>query len=243
MKLKLGQYSVSMATDANTVQDAQRLRHRAFRRNCVDGLDRDRFDDQCQHVVVHHRDTAQLVGCFRIMISRTGAEIMRSYSAQYYDLTNLHDYAGPVAELGRLCVDGGAADINVLRAAWAGLANIVDHHRINLLFGCASFQGTDPSPYHDCLRLLHTNHVAPAAYAPRVKSPDVVKYATLSEGVIDPKRAQTSMPPLLRTYLLMGGWVSDHAVVDHNMNTLHVFTAVEVGKIPPARRRLLRAMA
>jgi hypothetical protein len=49
------------------------------------------------------------------------------------------------------------------------------------------------------------------------------------------------MPPLLRTYLMMGGWVSDHAVVDDHMNTLHVFTGVEIGAIPPVRKRLLRA--
>ena len=243
LDLELGQYSVSLATDVHTLQQAQRLRHRAFRRNNADGLDRDRFDDLCHHVVVHHRDSAQMVGCFRVMISASAAEITQSYSAQYYDLTNLRKYAGPVAELGRLCVDSGTGDIDVLRAAWAGLAHIVDHHRINLLFGCASFQGTDPRPYHDCFRLLHHNHAAPAAFAPRIKSPDVVEYATLSAGKIDPKRALTSMPALLRTYMLMGGWVSDHAVIDYDMNTLHVFTAVEINKIPPARQRLLRAMA
>jgi putative hemolysin len=50
------------------------------------------------------------------------------------------------------------------------------------------------------------------------------------------------MPPLLRTYLMMGGWVSDHAVVDRQMNTLHVFTGLEIGAIPAARKRLLRAL-
>ena len=57
------------------------------------------------------------------------------------------------------------------------------------------------------------------------------------------KQAMLRMPPLLRTYLLMGGWVSDHAVVDRQMNTLHVFTGLEIGAIPPARKRLLRAVA
>jgi putative hemolysin len=52
-----------------------------------------------------------------------------------------------------------------------------------------------------------------------------------------------SMPPLLRTYLAMGGWVSDHAVVDRDLGTMHVFTGVEIGKVPPARARLLRALA
>ena len=51
------------------------------------------------------------------------------------------------------------------------------------------------------------------------------------------------MPPLLRTYLGMGGWVSDHAVIDRAMNTLHVFTGVEVAAIPPARAKALRAIA
>ena len=50
------------------------------------------------------------------------------------------------------------------------------------------------------------------------------------------------LPPLLKTYLMMGGWVIDHVVVDHYMGTLHVFTGVEIGKIPAARKRLLRAM-
>ena len=44
------------------------------------------------------------------------------------------------------------------------------------------------------------------------------------------------------TYLAMGGWVSDHAVVDRDLHTLHVFTGVEIARIPAARARLLRAL-
>ena len=47
------------------------------------------------------------------------------------------------------------------------------------------------------------------------------------------------MPSLLRAYLLMGGWVSDHAVIDKKLNTLHVFTGLEVSKIPNAKKRFL----
>ena len=57
------------------------------------------------------------------------------------------------------------------------------------------------------------------------------------------QKAMAAMPPLLRTYLLMGGWVSNHAVVDHQLDTLHVFTGLEIRAIPPARARLLRAVA
>jgi putative hemolysin len=56
----------------------------------------------------------------------------------------------------------------------------------------------------------------------------------------DMKQALRRMPPLLRTYLVMGGWVSDHAVIDNDLNTLHVFTGVEIKRMPPKRARLLR---
>ena len=56
-------------------------------------------------------------------------------------------------------------------------------------------------------------------------------------------RAMRAMPPLLRSYLAMGGWVSDHAVVDRDLGTMHVFTGVEIAKVPPSRARLLRAVA
>ena len=75
---------------------------------------------------------------------------------------------------------------------------------------------------------------------PGIKAPEVV---SLSGPRPDLRRASELMPPLLRTYLLMGGWVSDHAVVDRAMNTLHVFTGLEIAAIPEARKRLLRADA
>ncbi|MEO1611738.1 MAG: ornithine-acyl-ACP acyltransferase, partial [Pseudomonadota bacterium] len=58
----------------------------------------------------------------------------------------------------------------------------------------------------------------------------------------DMKLANGRMPPLLRTYLMMGGWVSDHAVVDNDLNTLHVFTGLEIKRVPKARARLLRGV-
>jgi len=57
------------------------------------------------------------------------------------------------------------------------------------------------------------------------------------------EHARQQIPPLLRSYLAMGGWVSDHAVIDRQMNTLHVFTGLEIAAIPPNRARLLRTLA
>jgi len=76
-----------------------------------------------------------------------------------------------------------------------------------------------------------------------VKAPDVVRFVAPPCKISDEKQAWASLPPLLRSYLAMGGWVSDHAVVDENMNSLHVFTGLDISAIPPARARLLRAVA
>jgi putative hemolysin len=91
--------------------------------------------------------------------------------------------------------------------------------------------------------MLRDRHLAPRRWWPRVKAPDVFRFARRLRDAPDRVRALKTMPPLLRSYLGMGGWVSDHAVVDRNMNTLHVFTGLEIRLIPPARARALRAVA
>jgi L-ornithine Nalpha-acyltransferase len=91
--------------------------------------------------------------------------------------------------------------------------------------------------------MLKERHLAPRRWLPRVKAPDVFRFARRLRRKPDAARAMLTMPPLLRSYLAMGGWVSDHAVVDREINTLHVFTGLEIRGIPEARARLLRAVA
>jgi putative hemolysin len=122
------------------------------------------------------------------------------------------------------------------------LAREVDDSGAALLFGCSSFTGTDPTRYRDAFALLKQQHLAPAEWRPRVRAAEVHPYARDRHSP-DPRRARQQIPPLLRSYLAMGGWVSDHAVIDRQMGTLHVFTALEIAAIPPNRARLLRALA
>jgi putative hemolysin len=148
-----------------------------------------------------------------------------------------------MAEVGRFCIREGAADADILRIAWGAITALVDAEDIRMLFGCSSFAGTEAAPYLDTFALLRQRHLAPGMWQPVIKAPQVVRFDSLPARVPDQKVALRHMPPLLRTYLLMGGWVSDHAVVDEGLNTLHVFTGVDVGAIPETRKRLLRAVA
>lgn len=245
MVVVAAKYHSRQASTAEDLRAAQVLRHRAFHGDKIGpALDRDQFDAHCAHILVEEAETGRLVCCFRILHLAHGRDIERTYSAQFYDLSALHEFDGPIVEIGRFCVDPEVGDVDVLRVAWAAMTRYVDAHGVRLLFGCSSFQGTDADAYCDAFALLKDRHLAPQNWLPRPKAPSVFRFAERLRGrKPDMKQAMLRMPPLLRTYLMMGGWVSDHAVVDRQMNTLHVFTGLEIAAIPAMRKRLLRADA
>ncbi|MBJ3763499.1 GNAT family N-acetyltransferase [Maribius pontilimi] len=213
------------------------LRARVFPTDRAGG---DRFDAHCQHVLIEDSATGVLRGSFRIFAMADGRGVARSYSAQFYDLDALESYPGAMLEIGRFCLDPESQDPDLVRLAWGALTRLVDAQDIALLFGCASFPDTDAAAHAVAFAHLAARHLAPPRWRPRRKAAMTVP---LTPGPVAPARAMAAMPPLLRTYLGMGGWVSDHAVIDRTMGTMHVFTGVEIAAIPPARARLLRAIA
>lgn len=238
-----GRYQLRLASTARDICAAQRLRWLCFLgQDGQEGLDSDDLDQHCDHVLIEDIASGLLVACFRMMTFAGGTEIGHSYSARYYNLSALRGYEGRMAEIGRFCLHPEWHDPDILRLAWGGLAQHVDENRIGMLFGCSSFHGTEVGSYEDAFAMLRERHLAPKRWLPRVKAPQVFRFArALRFRKPDPKRAMAAMPPLLRSYLLMGGWVSDHAVVDRKMNTLHVFTGLEISAIPPSRASLMRS--
>ncbi|MGD9919006.1 MAG: GNAT family N-acetyltransferase [Paenirhodobacter sp.] len=245
LSLSKGRYAARLAATPDDLHAAQALRGRSFRGGAAaERCDADDFDAICEHVLVEELASGRLVCCFRLMPLESGAQIGRSYSAQYYNLSALAGYPGRMVEMGRFCIDPEVHDPDILRVAWGAMTRFVDAGRVEMLFGCSSFTGTDWERYADAFAVLAERHLAPRRWLPRVKAPKVVRYARALLGRKgDPKLAMLRMPPLLRTYLVMGGWVSDHAVVDEDLGTLHVFTGLEIGAIPPARARALRMVA
>lgn len=243
LSLRKGRYRARFAHSPADIHAAQKLRTRAFRGKAGGELDADYFDEVCDHVLVEDQRSGALVCCFRILPLTGGQDIARSYSAQYYELSALEEFKGPMVEMGRFCMDPDVKDPDILRVAWGAMTTYVDEQGVEMLFGCSSFHGTDAEHYLDAFAMLKERHLAPKRWLPKVKAPKVFKFAQKRARKPDAKLAMLRMPPLLRTYLLMGGWVSDHAVVDNHMNTLHVFTGLEINAIPPARKRLLRAAA
>ncbi len=248
---RAGKFRARTAETVDDIRACQHLRYLTFieqrgvaEKINAERMDIDEFDSACTHLMVEEAKTGQLVCCFRMLPLANGTEIWRSYAAKYYELSKLEEYPGKMVEMGRFCIHPAWKDANILRVAWAAMTRFVDDEKVELLFGCSSFYGVDADAYADAFALLKERHIAPTRWLPRVKAPRVFPFKKrLLLRKPNLKLAMQKMPPLLRTYLVMGGWVSDHAVIDNELNTLHVFTGVEINRVPKSRARLLRGMA
>jgi putative hemolysin len=243
LHLRKGRYLARTATSSTDLLAAHALRSLCFA--CPpDPAKGDPFDALCTHVLIEDTETHALLCCFRVFSLADARDLEKSYSAQFYDLQALAGFQGVMLEIGRFCIHPDHHDPDILRMAWGVLTQWVDARDVRLLFGCSSFAGDDAALHLDAFRLLHSKHRAPEHWRPRPKAPEIFDFetglaATAQAAAFNP----ASLPPLLRTYLLMAGWVSDHAVYDRQLHTMHVFTGVEIAAIPPTRARLLRAVA
>ncbi|WP_240473778.1 GNAT family N-acetyltransferase [Thioclava pacifica] len=230
-----GKYHVHEARSPAARAALMALRSAAFR---AGGDDADGFDPACRHVLIE--DESGPAAGFRLLALPDGAALGQSYSARFYDLSPLSDWPGPVLELGRFCTRADLRDPDVLRLGWAAITRIAEATGADLLIGCSSFAGADWEQHRAGLAHLAARALGPEALRPRPKASERVDYpAQLVQAAGDP----SALPPLLRSYLGMGGWVSDHAVIDRDLDTCHVFTALQIAAIPEARLRSLRMLA
>ncbi len=232
-------YFFRFSQDPADIREAQVFRGRLFRDGEVDG---DPLDTKAIHGLIFDAKN-RLVCTFRMLAFEGGKDIDQSYSAQFYNLERVKDLGGKSLELGRFCVDPELNDPDILRLAWAKLTEFVFENDIDLLFGCSSFKGAHIQEHTEALVLLKDRYLAPEKIMPRIKAPRIFEFAKkLKLRRPDLSQAQRAMPPLLRSYLMMGGWVSDHAVIDNDLNTVHVFTGLEISRIPLARRKIFSGL-
>lgn len=223
-----------MAQTPDDVAACQALRYSCFHGRV--GLDVDQFDPVSDHVMI--AQNGALVCTLRLRALPDGADFDQTYTGSFYDFGPL---TGPALEVGRFCIADGAFSTDVLRMAWGAITQHVDAHKIRHLFGCASFAGTDPAAYADAFYILHDKHLGHITITP--KDIDNKCLSDFIGGATDPRRALQQMPPLLRSYLGMGGYVGGHLVIDRTLGTLHVFTGLDIAAIPAARARSLRALS
>ncbi|MCZ4354654.1 GNAT family N-acetyltransferase [Roseovarius aestuarii] len=249
------QFQVSLAQNAQDVRAAQRLRYRVFVQELggdgamVDhdaGLETDRFDPWFDHLILRDlaiSDTdsdigadAQVVGVYRLLREDQAAQAGQFYSEGEYDLTPLRQSGRRLMELGRSCVEQRYRGGQALFHLWQGLAGYVADHDIDVLFGVASFHGTDPRALAAPLSLLHHRHLAPSAL--RARSKHYQSMDLIDVEALDRKAALLQMPALIKAYLRLGGCVGDGAYIDHAFNTTDVCLIMDTARLSQAHRDL-----
>ncbi len=237
----LGQLQIAAARNAAERLKALALRAVIFRGDRAKQDDQDAFDPHCLHLMVSVRGTEELLATARLRLLDGRAAIETSYSAQFYDLSPLARERRRLLEIGRLCLrPDHRANPDILRALLAGIARAAHSSGAQLLIGCTSFPGADPREHAPALSHLARDHLGPAHLRPGRRSGRIVDLVSLASEM-QPEAAD--MPGLLRLYLGLGAWVSDHAVRDLDLDTLHVFTAVDLSTLPSRRVRLLSGLS
>ncbi len=239
-----GPLQVRLAETAEDIDAAQALRYRIFyetlgARPLPDMLRRrrdiDRFDDDCDHLLVldHARGSGhdRVIGTYRLLRREAAARLGGFYSANEYDITSLVTQSSEILELGRSCVDAAYRQRPAMQLLWSGIAAYIFHHGIALMFGCASLPGTNPDALALPLSYLYYYHLAPPALRPRALNERFVNMRRLAMSSIDPGQALTTLPPLIKGYLRLGGFAGDGAVIDEQFNTTDVCILVKTDLI------------
>lgn len=234
------QFRIALAQNADQLRAAQRLRYDVFIDELggqgaqVDHdarLERDQFDAAFDHMLLYDDSVGAVVGVYRLLRQDVAAQVGQFYSEDEYDLTALRQSGRRLLELGRSCLHrdyrGGTAMFHL----WSALAQYVAEHKIEVMFGVASFQGIDPRALAAPLSLLHHRHLAPENMRPRAIGTSVQAMDLIAPADLDRRAAMLQIPALIKAYLRLGGTVGDGAFVDHNFNTTDVCVMMDTARM------------
>jgi len=228
---------VRLARSAQDLQGAQRLRYRVFIEELgapggplvdpVLRLERDALDPHFDHLVLvdRRRDPETLdhvIGVYRLLPCERAQALGRFYCDSEYDLSPLRVLGRKLVELGRSCVEREHRRGPAMMLLWKGLADYVLSRDIEILFGVASFHGADAARHAHALSYLHHHHLAPAHLRVRALPGQYYPMDQIPPDAIDPREALAMVPPLIRAYLRLGGYVGEGAYIDPEFNTTDV---------------------
>ncbi len=243
MQINTENLEIKIANSDAEIAAAQRLRYRVFvqemgastsERNHELARECDQYDPLFDHLILKDNtksDKENVIGVYRLLRGEIAKQSNGFYSATEFDLSQLLNSDRRILELGRSCIDqrhrGGIA----LHMMWNGLADYVYDHDIEVLFGSASFMGRDVDAMQQALSFLHYNHLAPEDLRVVAQSENRLDMDVLPAERVDKMTALKQMPPLIKAYLRLGGFVGDGAFIDHEFNTIDVCLLMDTARM------------
>lgn len=230
------QFSVRLARTPEDIRAAQRLRYDVFVTELgatgplVDHqarLECDRYDPFCDHLLLFDDAKGRVAAVYRLLPGERAEAAGGFYTQNEYDLTTLLSSGRSLLELGRSCVHPDYRGSAAMFLMWSGLADYVLNREIEILFGTASFHGTDVGSLALPLAWLHEHHRAPAELRVHAQGEQAQRMDLIPVMPEDKNRALAAMPPLIRAYLRLGGVVGEGAWRDTEFNTTDVCLIVD----------------
>lgn len=242
---RVGSLEVRLAQSAAEIRQAQKLRYRVFYQEgtaipnparLFARRDIDSYDAICDHLlVIDHASRERrplnrpaVVGTYRLLRQPVAEDYGGFYTASEFEIAPLIGRHAQLQflELGRSCVLAPYRNKRTVELLWHGIHAYVARHRCDVLIGCASLEGTDPSGLALPLSFLHHYARPPEEWQAGARAHRRVEMNRLSKGAIDPKEALRALPPLLKGYLRLGAYIGDGAVIDHEFGTTDVLVVL-----------------
>ena len=234
-------YASRLARNGNEVRAAQALRflvfnlelHEGLDQSYATGLDQDRFDAVCDHLVVEHLATGRVVGTYRLQTGLGAAAHMGYYCAQEFDFEPYEPHRARLIELGRACVHPEHRNLIVLGMLWKGIADYARQRGGRYLFGCSSLTSQDPAAGASAYADLCRRHLAAREWITRPLPSCECSMAQLTEEPV-------KIPKLLRAYLTLGAKLCGPPALDSQFKTIDFLTLLDLETLPlPARQKFL----
>ena len=234
------QFRAGMAESLEDLIDCQRLRYLVF--NCelgegLDssahiGLDRDRYDFICDHLMVRNISTGQLVGTYRMQSGFRAKGNLGYYSEQFFDFTPYEEIRAQVLELGRACVHTEYRNSGVLHMLWKGVARYAMSCGARYLLGCSSVTSQDENEGIALYELLREKHLI----EPALRTKPRPNFACRSTNASTPAPAT---PRLFRAYLDVSARLCGPPAIDREFKTIDFLTLIDLQRIPDRLRTRL----
>ncbi|MCG8438735.1 MAG: GNAT family N-acetyltransferase [Pseudomonadales bacterium] len=209
----------------------QRMRYRIFSQeygasfSAPFGLDRDRYDKHCLHLVVKDTRNGEIVGYTRVLpgdrLNRTGG----FYSSGEFDLSMLRHLDGRLAEIGRTCIHPEHRSGAVITVLWARLAQYMIDNDVRYLLGCASIALSEGYNVAGVQQRINEKHLSASRHR-------VIPHLRLHKLPGDSTEANAKMPPLLKAYVRMGAQICGEPCWDPDFNCLDFFVLMDVNDLP-----------
>jgi putative hemolysin len=245
---KLGTLEVRLARSAAEVRRAQELRYRVFYKEMyaapgagrmVPQRDVDHFDTICDHLIVLDYESRSpsgkpaLVGTYRLLPQHMAEQSLGFYNAKEFDIGALiaRHRELKFLELSRACVLPAYRNKRTIELLWYGIWTYVVQHKFDVMIGCASLEGTDLDQLALPLSFLHHFGRTPECWRVRAKPQYYVEMNRISQEHVDKKAAVSALPPLVKGYLRLGGFVGEGAVIDHHFGATIVLVVLPVSAI------------